>query len=190
MTERTAQCNLYHVNQNEIQRSIIMKYVSLLIGTLLAAGIAQAQLSINIGFNIEHQPVWGPAGYDQAEYYYLPDIEVYYSVTNRRFYYYERGQWIGRSSLPPRYRNYNLYSSYKVVVNEPNPYRNHTIYREKYHSYKGRHDQQAIRDSRDSRYFVNRNHPEHNNWKKEQQQGKKNDKGKKSDNDNDRGRKR
>jgi hypothetical protein len=32
----------------------------------------------------------------------------------------------------------------------------------------GRHDQQPIRDSRESKYFVNPNHPEHNNWVKQQ----------------------
>jgi len=177
-----------HINHHEFQRSIIMRYFLFLFGTLLVTVSSQAQLSISIGFNIDRQPVWGPAGYDQVEYYYLPDIEVYYSVTNRRFYYFERGQWIGRSSLPARYRSVNLYTSYKVVVNEPNPYRNHTVYREKYLSYKGRRDQQAIRDSRDSKYFVNKNHPEHNKWKKEQQQGNKN--GNKSNNDTKRGKKR
>ena len=35
-------------------------------------------------------------------------------------------------------------------------------------SYKNRHDQQAIHDSRDSKYFANKNHPEHNNWVKQQ----------------------
>ena len=155
-----------------------MRFLSIIIGILLGAGISQAQLSISIGFNIESQPVWGPAGYDQVEYYYLPDIEVYYSVTNRRYYYFERGQWIGRASLPVRYRGFDLYGSYKVVINEADPYRNHKTYKEKYHSYKGRRGQQPIRDSRDAKYFVNKNHPEHNKWAKEQKQGSKSDKDK------------
>jgi hypothetical protein len=109
----------------------------------------------------------------------MPDIGVYYNVPQRMFYYNEGGRWIGRGSLPPRYRGYDLYNSYKVVVNEPTPYRNDRMYREKYSSYKGRHDQQVIRDSHDSRYFVNKNHPEHNNWVKQQKHdnGKGNGKG-------------
>jgi hypothetical protein len=51
------------------------------------------------------------------------------------------------------------------------------MYREKYSSYKGRHDQQPIRDSRDSKYFVNKNHPEHNNWVKQQKHDNSNGKG-------------
>ncbi len=31
-------------------------------------------------------------------------------------YYNEGGRWIHRSSLPPRYRGYDLYHSYKVVI--------------------------------------------------------------------------
>jgi hypothetical protein len=93
---------------------------------------------------------------------------VYYNVPQHRFFYYERGRWKSGSSLPARYRGYDLYHSYKVVVNERTPYGNHKTYREKYSSYKGRHDQQPIRDSRDSKYFVNENHPDHNNWVKQQ----------------------
>jgi hypothetical protein len=38
-------------------------------------------------------------------------------------------------------------------------------------SFKGRHDQHPIRDSHESKYFVNKNHPEHNNWVKQQKHG-------------------
>jgi hypothetical protein len=34
----------------------------------------------------------------------------------------------------------------------------------KYSYYKSRHDQRPIRDSRDSKYLINKNHPEHNIW--------------------------
>lgn len=149
-----------------------MRHVLVLIAAVLLSSTADAQLSINFSFNVDRQPIWGPAGYDHVEYYYLPDIEVYYYVPQRRFFSYEGGRWISRSSLPSRYRGYDLYNSYKVVVNERTPYRNHETYRDKYSSFKGRRDQQPIRDSRDSKYFVNKNHPEHNNWVKQQKQDK------------------
>ena len=145
-----------------------MRYVLVLIAAVLLSSTVDAQLSIGLGFNIDRQPVWGPAGYDHVEYYYLPDIDAYYYVPQHRFYYNEGGRWIGRSSLPSRYRNFDLYNSHKVVINERTPWRNHAMYRDKYSSFKGQHDQQPIRDSRDSKYFVNRNHPEHNNWAKQQ----------------------
>jgi hypothetical protein len=127
-----------------------------------------AQVSVN--FNIGVQPIWGPTGYDYVEYYYLPDIDAYYYVPQHRFYYFERGRWIYRSSLPSRFGNYDLYNSYKVVVNEREPWRNDETYRQKYGSYKGRHDQQPIRDSRDSKYFVNPGHPQHNAFVQQQKQ--------------------
>jgi hypothetical protein len=159
-----------------------MRYLFVLIAAVLLSSAVDAQLRINLGFNIGSQPVWGPTGYDHAEYYYLPDIEVYYNVPQQRFYYNEGGRWIGKSRLPSRYRDFDLYNSYKVVVNERTPYRNHKMYRDQYASYKGRHDQQPIRDARDPKYFVNPKHPEHNNWVKQQ----KHDQGKGNDHNNNR----
>jgi hypothetical protein len=144
-----------------------MRSVLVFLVAVLVSSTVHAQISFSLGFNIERQPVWGPTGYDHAEYYYLPDIEVYYNVPQHRFFWNERGRWISGSSLPSRYRGYDLYNSYKVVVNEPTPYRNHRMYKEKYASFRGRHDQQPIRDSREEKYFVNPNHPEHNNWAKD-----------------------
>ncbi len=154
-----------------------MRYFFVLTVALFLAGTLNAQVSFSLNFNLDNQPAWGPTGYDYVGYYYLPDIDIYYNVPQHRFYYNERGRWIYSSYLPSRYRNYDLYNSYKVVVNEQRPWRNHENYREKYSSYKGNHDQQPIRDSRDSKYFVNKNHPEHNNWVKQQKhdQGKGND---------------
>jgi hypothetical protein len=149
---------------------------------VLLSSIAVAQVRVNLNFNIDQQPVWGPTGYDHVEYYYLPDIDVYYHVPQHKFFYQQNGRWISGSTLPSRYRGHDLYNSYKVVVNEPTPYRNHKKIKDQYSSFKGRHDQQPIRDSRDAKYFVNKNHPEHNNWVKQQQQEKAKDKAKGRDN--------
>jgi hypothetical protein len=168
-----------------------MRFYFVLIATLYFSITLIAQVQISISSNLDRQPIWGPTGYDYVEYYYLPDIDAYYYVPQQRFYYYEGSKWIYKSSLPSLYHDYNLYSSYKIVVNEREPWRNHKYYREKYSSYKGRHDQQLIRDSRDSKYFVNKNHPEHNNWVKQQKNSNSNSNkgtnskvGKKDDNQN------
>lgn len=152
------------------QRSI-MRHLLAFITALFLSSTLDAQVRADLSSNVDHQPMWGPTGYDRVEYYYLPDIEVYYSVALHRFSYNERGYWISRPSLPSRCREYDLYTSYKVVVNEPAPYRNHKKYKEQFSSYKGRRDQQAIRDSRDPKYFVNNNHPEHHNWVMQQRSG-------------------
>jgi hypothetical protein len=165
-----------------------MRYILAFIVAVVLSSTGDAQLRVNLNFNVDRQPIWGPTGYDHVEYYYLPDIEVYYSVPQHRYFYQERGRWISRASLPSRYRGHDLYNSYKVVVNEPTPYRNHLTYRDQYSSYKGRHDQQPIRDSRDPKYYVNPNHPEHKSWVKQQKNNNGNGKGHSNGNGNGKGR--
>src|SRR5271157_2860905 len=109
-----------------------MRYAFLVIAILLVAGSLHAQVGITLSANLGSQPVWGPTGYDHVEYYYLPDVEAYYNVPQHKFYYNEGGHWIGRSHLPYRYRNFDFYHSYKVVLNEREPYRNHEKYRDQY----------------------------------------------------------
>jgi hypothetical protein len=45
---------------------------------LFASSTIHAQISVNL--NIGTAPNWGPVGYAEAEYYYLPDVEAYYDV--------------------------------------------------------------------------------------------------------------
>jgi len=109
---------------------------------ILSTQSSKAQVSVNI--NLGLQPAWGPAGYDYVEYYYLPDIEAYYYVPRRQFIYLERGNWVYRSALPARYRSYNLYNGYKVVINSPRPYQYFSSHKAKYARYKGYNGKQAI----------------------------------------------
>lgn len=136
---------------------------------------ANAQIRVSLKININSQPAWGPVGYDHVDYYYMPDIDAYYYVPTRQYIYLQRGRWIFATALPSRF-HYDIYTGYKVVVNEPRPYNRPEIYRTKYASYKGQHNQEIIRNSRDSRYFGNKNHPEHNKWKQEQRRGNNNNK--------------
>jgi hypothetical protein len=144
-------------------RSIL---VSAAVLCLFSAASAQ-QLSINIGI----QPIWGPVGYDHVEYYYLPDIDAFYYVPQHQFIYQDGGQWRRATNLPSRYGNYDLYNSHKVVVNDRTPYRHAQDYRARYGAFKGGHDQQPIRDSRETKYFANKNHPEHGKWIQQNRQG-------------------
>ena len=145
---------------------------TILIAALLLGGFmfqnAQAQVHVDVRFNVGTQPVWGPVGYDYVDYYYMPDIDVFYNVPRHQYIYLQSGHWIFASSLPSRYHNYDINRGYKVVVNEPTPYRNAAVYRTKYAGYKDNHGQEIIRNSHDSRYWENKNHPEHNKWKANQ----------------------
>ena len=100
---------------------------------LFFASAAQAQISVHL--NLGNPPAWGPSGYSDVQYYYLPDVEAYYDVNSSMFIYYEGRSWVRRSYLPSRYRNYDLYGGYKVVMNGYHgntPYYNHREYRTKY----------------------------------------------------------
>jgi hypothetical protein len=100
---------------------------------ILVAFTVQAQVSVNI--NLGSPPPWGPVGYTEVQYYYLPDVEAYYDVKSSMFIYYCDGIWVHRNYLPYRYRNYDLYNGYKVVMHDyrgNTPYQNHNDYRMKY----------------------------------------------------------
>lgn len=141
-----------------------MKKSLLLFALILTSFMYEAaDAQVNIGINIGNQPVWGPAGYDYAQYYYFPDIDVYYNVPEREFVYFDGRNWVSDYALPAFYGNFDLYNSYKVVINENNPYLRNDYWHSRYYGYRG-HAQQNIYSSRDPRYFVIKDHPMHDRW--------------------------
>jgi len=111
----------------------------LLIVVLFLTSLSQAQVSINV--NIGSPPQWGPAGYNDVSYYYLPDVESYYDVRSSMFIYYSGGNWVHRSYLPGRYRHYDLYGGYKVVMRDYRGKRPYDHFKEHKIKYKkGYHD--------------------------------------------------
>ena len=109
-----------------------LKLISITLLLILSYSVkAQVSLSLNIG----SPPLWGPVGYTEARFYYLPDVEAYYDVSSAMFIYYGDGRWIRRESLPSRYRNYDLYDGYKVVMTDYRgeaPYENFREHKMKY----------------------------------------------------------
>jgi len=93
---------------------------------------AHSQVSVNVNIG---PPAWGPEGYSGVEYYYLPDVEAYYDVETGMFIYLDGGVWRRHHHLAGRYRDYDLYSGYKVVMtgyHGDRPYDNFNEYRVKY----------------------------------------------------------
>lgn len=136
------------------------------LGMMMVLGLAfvkPANAQVRININIGSQPVWGPVGYDYASYYYFPDIEAYYNIPTKQFIYREGRHWVKMDRLPNRYRNFDVYGSYKVVINDRDPYLRHDAYRTRYATYKGRHGQEIIRDSRDKRYYAVNGHRDNDN---------------------------
>ena len=119
---------------------------------------ASAQLNVNI--NIGSQPLWGPVGYDRVDYYYLPDVDAYYYVPQKQFIYLSNGKWTFSVGLPASYKNYDLYSGYKVVINTPEPYHHHKTHKIKYAKYKSHKNKQTIIiHSNEPKYYVVEGHP-------------------------------
>ncbi|MBZ4191770.1 hypothetical protein [Niabella beijingensis] len=115
----------------------------------LVAGLATAQLAqaqVNVNINIGSQPQWGPYGYNQARYYYLPEINVYYDIYNKTYVYQNRRSWVTTRTLPRQYRNVNLYNTYKVVLNSNTPWRNNSTHIRQYNRYGQDRTQVSIRD--------------------------------------------
>lgn len=103
---------------------------------LFASNANHAQVSVNVNFGTP--PQWGPVGYSQVSYYYLPDVESYYDLSAQQFIFLNNGVWIRSRNLPTRYRSYDLYSGYKVVLNDyhgSKPYSHYKEHKVKY--YKG-----------------------------------------------------
>jgi hypothetical protein len=145
-----------------------MKKAILLVALVTCSAVVgtfNATAQVNVSVNIGAQPLWGPVGYDHADYYYLPDINAYYYVPRRHFIYREGPKWIFAASLPVAYAHFDLYHGYKVVINEPTPYLRHNVYYKKYHGYSGKKGQPYIRDCHDEKYWVIKGHPEHAKWK-------------------------
>jgi hypothetical protein len=142
-------------------KKIALLFVFALLGLRSDESLAQ----VRIGFNIGIQPIWGPVGYDYVDYYFLPDIDVYYDVPGHHFIYFDGRAWIDSPVLPERYRDFDLYTAHKVVINEPRPWLRHDFYRDKYGSFRGHRGQEIIRDSHESKYWEIKEHPEHSKWK-------------------------
>lgn len=164
----------------------------------------QGQLSVRV--NVGTPPSWGPSGFNNERYYYLPDIETYYDVQNSSFIYFSGNRWIHSRALPARYRNYDLYGGYKVVMNGyrgNTPYLHFNDYRNRYgkgyrgreqHNIGERHDnrgmgREAIRPNRSNDRGPDRNHNQvqYRGNDKGHDQGKNRDQGHGNDNKKDDG---
>lgn len=112
-----------------------MKPLKLFLLGMLVVAFSSVSAQVSVSINIGSPPQWGPADYMEVRYYYLPDVEAYYDVQTSVFIYYSYGSWIRRSTLPRRYRDYDLYHGYKVVMPDYRgeaPYSNFKDYKQRY----------------------------------------------------------
>jgi len=109
---------------------------------------ANAQIRIHLGLNLAPRPVYvparvvvqdqpaeyyEPANYDGDEdYYYLPDVDSYYSVTDQCYYYNNGGSWVSAAYLPGAYHDYDWRSARRFEVRAPRPFMHNDYYRARY----------------------------------------------------------
>ncbi|MEO5681612.1 MAG: hypothetical protein ABIQ88_03170 [Chitinophagaceae bacterium] len=143
-----------------MKRTIFMMFIG---AGLLSVNPSVAQLNVSV--NIGNQPSWAPEGYDEAQYYYMPDMDVYYDVPAHQFLYLNNRRWVRSAVLPAIYRSYDLYRVHKVAINDRDAWKNHDRDRKQYATFKGRFDQHPIRDSRDDKYTRNKTNWQNNRFK-------------------------
>jgi hypothetical protein len=89
-----------------------------IVAVLLLSDLISCSSSYPISGETQYtNPGWAPPYYSGVRYYYLPDIQAYYDLSNQDFAYLDNGQWLFSNSLPPMYSNYNLYTGFCVSLN-------------------------------------------------------------------------
>lgn len=91
---------------------------------------------VTTGFQYTN-PSWAPVYYSGVRYYYLPDIETYYDLSDQEFVYLYNGQWLFSPALPSIYSSYDLYTGFVVALNRSvyRPWLHHQYYVSHYPRY-------------------------------------------------------
>lgn len=90
----------------------------------------QGQVQVNVHVNLGSQ--WPSPSHEEAVYYFLPDIGVYYLVPQQIFIYPSHDRWIFSKKLPRTYHHFNIHTVRKIELHEPAPYLRHDFYTKQY----------------------------------------------------------
>jgi len=106
-----------------------MKKVIVLSAVVLSSLVfgysAQAQVRFNVNINMGSQPAW-VVNQDQADYYYIPDADCYYSVREKVYVVHEGNNWRRMQQLPARFRNYDFRNKRVISIRgQQAPYMHH-----------------------------------------------------------------
>lgn len=107
--------------------------IILLVALFSVANSIYSQVSVNI--NLGTPPVWAPANAVAVQYYYLPEIGVYYDVPAERYIYMRNGSWLRSAALPAQYRYYDLRHGRTVYLTDYRgnaPYKYYKTHKVKY----------------------------------------------------------
>jgi len=94
---------------------------------------ANAQIHLGLHVNLGG-PVYVPAApvYADDDYYYLPDVQAYYSVNSHLYFYNDGYNWVSAAYLPGAYRDYDWAHARRFEVRGDRPYLHDDVYRARY----------------------------------------------------------
>jgi len=70
-----------------------------------------------------------------SDYYYLPDVDMYYYIPGRQYVYFDDGHWIFSRQLPSRHHNYDFAHGRRILVSGRNPYLHHDLHYRQYYGH-------------------------------------------------------
>ena len=132
--------------------------LSVVVISSLIYSSAKAQVRFSVNINIGNQPAWVNNN-SASDYYYMPDIECYYSVPERVYIFREGNSWRRSASLPPAYRNYDFRNKRMISIKgQDKPYMHHEQNRREYAQAGNRYQQAPANNRQDNRHdrFDNR----------------------------------
>lgn len=130
-----------------------MKKIVLISAIVIMSGFiyntANAQFSLHVGFHFGPRRVFiparvivqtpppveytEPADYQGDEdYYYLPDIDAYYSISQQCYYYMDGSDWISAAYLPGSFHDFDWRYARHYEVRAPRPFLHNDYYRSRF----------------------------------------------------------
>ena len=101
------------------------------LGGLFFVQPSQAQVSISINLGTVY-PSWLSSAYQDANYIYMPEYDLYYDLYNKSYVYYDNYKWVSQRNMPKAYQHIDFRTVNKVRVSERNPWDNNAYYRNTY----------------------------------------------------------
>ena len=89
-------------------------------------------VSLNIGAPVYAAPAYNAPVYNADDYYYYPDIDMYFSIALGQYIYFDGYRWINTAYVPYAYRGYDFNHLRRVNIHEARPYLHADVYRERY----------------------------------------------------------
>ena len=140
--------------------------VSTIAVSSLVYNTANAQIRFRLGLHfgparviVQTPPIVAytePVNYNGNEdYYYLPDLDAYYSVPEQCYYYMNEGQWVSAAYLPGAHHDFDWRYARHYEIRAPRPFMHYDYYRSRYNgvAFNGRWDHFD-----NSNYYGNDNH--------------------------------